>query len=187
MDAIFAQPRPSRLGISTTACSPTQGSPVSHSHPPPRSPTSGEPPPRPGRWAGRANVGDKLLSLAMSALAGGDCIDAPTPSGRAGRHRPRSRGPGGSTLGTFLRRFRWGHVLQLDRVSPLKGVKDAVSVQLTFAGVSRRPGSQGRALHLFVRVGPESVLDHPGCGSRHRRQSREWAPGEIRADPRPSS
>src|SRR5674476_1281247 len=29
-----------------------------------------------GRAAGRANVGDKLLTLVMSALAGGDCIDA---------------------------------------------------------------------------------------------------------------
>jgi hypothetical protein len=28
-----------------------------------------------GAAAGRANVGDKLLTLVMSALAGGDCID----------------------------------------------------------------------------------------------------------------
>jgi len=28
-----------------------------------------------GAEPGRANVGDKLLSLVMSALAGGDCID----------------------------------------------------------------------------------------------------------------
>src|SRR3989304_9675887 len=28
-----------------------------------------------GDKAGRANVGDKLLTLVMSALAGGDCID----------------------------------------------------------------------------------------------------------------
>jgi len=28
-----------------------------------------------GQAAGRANVGDKLLTLVMSALAGGDCID----------------------------------------------------------------------------------------------------------------
>src|SRR5664280_1897159 len=28
-----------------------------------------------GRAAGRANVGDKFLTLLMSALAGGDCID----------------------------------------------------------------------------------------------------------------
>ncbi len=28
-----------------------------------------------GATAGRANVGDKLLTLVMSALAGGDCID----------------------------------------------------------------------------------------------------------------
>ena len=28
-----------------------------------------------GQVVGRANVGDKLLTLVMSALAGGDCID----------------------------------------------------------------------------------------------------------------
>jgi hypothetical protein len=71
-----------------------------------------------GATAGRANAGDKLLSLVMSALAGGDCIDD-TDALRAGS-TGRVLGfsvKAASTLGTFLRSFRWGHVRQLDRVS----------------------------------------------------------------------
>lgn len=71
-----------------------------------------------GRKPGHANRGDKLLTLVMSALAGGDAIDD-ADALRAG-------GTGqilgftlkaASTLGTFLRSFSWGHVRQLDRVS----------------------------------------------------------------------
>ena len=71
-----------------------------------------------GDAPGRANPGDKLMTLVASALAGGDCIDNAEAlrSGSTGRvlgcvvKEP-------STLGTFLRSFRWGHVRQLDRVS----------------------------------------------------------------------
>ena len=68
-----------------------------------------------GRAPGRSNTGDKMMTLVASALAGGDCIDVL----RTGR---TARALGGtvkapSTLGTFLRSFRWGHVRQLDRVS----------------------------------------------------------------------
>src|SRR5664280_2515810 len=71
-----------------------------------------------GQVVGRANVGDKLLMLVMSALAGGDCIDdadALRAGGTAGvlGHAIKAA----STLGTFLRSFRWGHVRQLDAVS----------------------------------------------------------------------
>ena len=71
-----------------------------------------------GDAVGRANAGDKLLTLVASALAGGDCIaDADAlRSGGAGRVLGCTvKAP--STLGTFLRSFRWGHVRQLDRVS----------------------------------------------------------------------
>ncbi len=67
---------------------------------------------------GRANAGDKLLTLVASALAGGDCIDDAHAlrSGSTGRMLGCVvKAP--STLGTFLRSFRWGHVRQLDRVS----------------------------------------------------------------------
>ena len=71
-----------------------------------------------GGATGRANTGDKLLTLVASALTGGDCID----DADALRTGGTARTLGGvvkasSTLGTFLRSFRWGHVRQLDRVS----------------------------------------------------------------------
>jgi hypothetical protein len=71
-----------------------------------------------GARPGAANVGDKLLTLVMSALAGGDSIDD-TNALRAG-DTERILGftvKAASTLGTFLRGFRWGHVRQLDAVS----------------------------------------------------------------------
>ena len=71
-----------------------------------------------GGAPGRANTGDKLLTLVASALAGRDCIDdtdALRAGGTVGVLGCVVKAP--STLGTFLRSFRWGHVRQLDRVS----------------------------------------------------------------------
>jgi hypothetical protein len=71
-----------------------------------------------GDRPGHANGGDKLLTLVMSALAGGDCIDDAGALRAGGTDRVLGfsvKAP--STLGTFLRSFRWGHVRQLDRVS----------------------------------------------------------------------
>ena len=71
-----------------------------------------------GNAPGRANTGDKIVTLVASALAGGDCIDdaAVLRAGGVGRVLGCVvKAP--STLGTFLRSFRWGHVRQLDRVS----------------------------------------------------------------------
>ena len=71
-----------------------------------------------GSAPGRANTGDKLITLVASALAGGDCIDdadALRTGGTACTLGGTVKAP--STLGTFLRSFRWGHVRQLDRVS----------------------------------------------------------------------
>ena len=65
-----------------------------------------------------ANPGDKMLTLVASALAGGVCIDDADvlrTGGTAGAIGCVVKAP--STLGTFLRSFRWGHVRQLDRVS----------------------------------------------------------------------
>ena len=71
-----------------------------------------------GDAPGRANTGDKLMTLVASALAGGDCIDDADvlrTGGTACAIGCVVKAP--STLGTFLRSFRWGHVRQLDRVS----------------------------------------------------------------------
>ena len=71
-----------------------------------------------GRAPGRANAGDKMLTLVASALAGGDCIDDADvlrTGGTACAIGCAVKAP--STLGIFLRSFSWGHVRQLDRVS----------------------------------------------------------------------
>ena len=71
-----------------------------------------------GDAPGRANTGAKIMTLVASALAGGDCIDDADvlrTGGTAGALGCVVKAP--STLGTFLRSFRWGHVRQLDRVS----------------------------------------------------------------------
>ena len=72
-----------------------------------------------GDAPGRANTGDKMLTLVASALAGGDCIDDADVLRTGGTTGAIDcmviKAP--STLGTFLRSFRWGHVRQLDRVS----------------------------------------------------------------------
>lgn len=71
-----------------------------------------------GDRPGRANAGDKLLTLVLSALAGGDCIDDADALRAGGTGRVLGfTVKAASTLGTFLRSFRWGHVRQLDRVS----------------------------------------------------------------------
>ena len=79
-----------------------------------------------GQAPGRANTGDKLMTLVASALAGGDCIDdadvlrtGGTACTLGGMVKAPSTPPPpsrGQALGTFLRSFRWGHVRQLDRV-----------------------------------------------------------------------
>ena len=71
-----------------------------------------------GDAPGRANAGDKMLTLVASALAGGDCVDDADALRAGGTEQVLGcavKAP--STLGTFLRSFQWGHVRQLDRVS----------------------------------------------------------------------
>ena len=71
-----------------------------------------------GDAPGRAQVGRKALSLIASVLGGGDCV-ADVEALRAGQGAAvlGHAVPAPSTLGTFLRSFRWGHVRQLDAVS----------------------------------------------------------------------
>ncbi len=60
-----------------------------------------------GRAPGRANTGDKVMTLVASALAGGDCIDDADvlrTGGTASAIGCVVKAP--STLGTFLRSFR---------------------------------------------------------------------------------
>ena len=135
-----------------------------------------------GGAPGRANTGDKLMTLVASAMAGGDCIDdvdVLRTGGTACTLGGTVKAP--STLGTFLRSFRWGHVRQLDRVSrellarawaagagpgdaPFTIDLDSTSsgphhqdsgeakIRESTAGVSRKPSSDGKAC---------------GCSSKH--------------------
>ena len=85
---------------------------------------------------GGANAGDKMMTLVASALAGGDCIDDADvlrTGGTACTLGGTVKAP--STLGTFLRSFRWGHVHQLDRVSR----------EFAGPGVAGRGGTRRRA------------------------------------------
>ena len=71
-----------------------------------------------GDAPGRANTSGKLMTLAASALAGGDCIDDADvlrTGGTACAIGCVVKAP--STPGAFLRRFRWGHVRRPDRAS----------------------------------------------------------------------
>ena len=73
-----------------------------------------------GDAPGQANGTDKLLTLVASALAGGDCIDDADALRAGGTEQVLGLGcavKAPSTLGTFLRSFRWGHARQLGRVS----------------------------------------------------------------------
>lgn len=73
-----------------------------------------------GPAVGRAQIGQKALTLIASLLAGGDCIDDAAVLRQPGSERilgHRVAAP--STLGTFLRSFTWGHLKQLDHVSEL--------------------------------------------------------------------
>ena len=75
-----------------------------------------------GRAPGCANARDKVLTLVASALAGGDCIDDADALRAGGTDRVLGcviKAP--STLGTFLRSFRRGHVRQLDREPGVAG------------------------------------------------------------------
>src|SRR5438034_5816521 len=71
-----------------------------------------------GDAPGRANAGDKAMTLVTSALAGGSWIDdcdklRAGSTGEVLGHRVFAP----STIGTFLRSFTWGSARQLDRVA----------------------------------------------------------------------
>ena len=66
---------------------------------------------------GTANAAGKVIALVAGMVAGADSISDMDPlrHGGMGRLFDRVRAP--STLGTFLRRFTFGHVRQLDAVA----------------------------------------------------------------------
>ncbi len=134
-----------------------------------------------GDAPGRADAGDKLLALVASALAGGDCIDdadALRPGGTEQALGCVVKAP--STLGTFLRSFRWGHVRQLDRVSREALARawaagagpgdDPLTIDLdsTVCGTHglAKAGAQRHNLYLDSGVGQSLRRSDPGAADR---------------------
>ena len=118
-----------------------------------------------GAAPGRANVGDKLLTLIASALAG--AVTASTTPMRCAAGGTASvlgcAVKALSTLGTFLRSFRWGHVRQLDPRDP----------RVARPGLGDRSGTRRSAIHHRPRLDDLRDL-WPGEGGRpaprlHRR------------------
>jgi Transposase DDE domain. len=64
-----------------------------------------------------ANAGSKVMSLVAGMLAGADSIDDMNLLRHGGMGRLFDRTYAPSTLGSFLREFRFGHVRQLDAVA----------------------------------------------------------------------
>ena len=136
-----------------------------------------------GRAPGRANAGDNMLTLVASALAGGDCMDDADvlrTGGTAGAIGCVVKAP--STLGTFLRSFRWGHVRQLDRGEPgVAGPSLGRRWGTRRRTVHHRPGfHQLRDLRVGEGGGAAPQLHRPAGLSpapRHRRWYRRCADG----------
>ena len=127
-----------------------------------------------GDAPGRANPGDKLLTLVASALAGGDCIDDADvlrTGGTAGAIGCVVKAP--STLGTFLRSFRWGHVRQLDRVS-----RELLS-RAWAAGAG--PGEGPLTIDLDSTICETSSLTTVVTRQSAREEVRRWCVPEHRA------
>ena len=91
-----------------------------------------------------ANAGVKVASLVAGMVAGADSIDdmALLRHGGMGRLFARIYAP--STLGSFLRTFRFGHVRQLDAVAArfLHALSDLTPVLGTAACAGDRRGSR---------------------------------------------
>lgn len=71
-----------------------------------------------GKTPGKANVGNKAMTVISSLLQGGECIDDVDALRSAETHKVlghKVMAP--STIGTFLRSFSFGHARQLDQVS----------------------------------------------------------------------
>ena len=123
-----------------------------------------------GGAPGRVNTGDKMMTLVASALAGGDCIDDADmlrTGGAVGVLGGTVKAP--STLGTFLRSFRWGHVRQLDRVSR------ELLARAWAAGAGPGDGPLTTRTRLSCRPSPPATSSPPIAGSLPG--SRTRAPG----------
>ena len=147
-----------------------------------------------GGAPGRANTGDKMLSWSPPPWLAATASTTPMRCAPVGRS-VMVKAP--STLGTFLRSFRWGHVRQLDRVSrqllarawaagagpgdsPLTIDLDSNHLRDLWTG---QGGSAPPRLHRRARVSPAA-----GHCRRHRRGAdvpSARGPGQHRPRRRP--
>ena len=134
----------------------------------------------PGDAPGQANTGDKVMTLVASALAGGDCIDDDDDVLRTGGTASAIgcvvKAP--STLGTFLRSFRWGHALQLE-ADPLQ------ARALRCLGCGRR-GSQ-RVLRLHSEAQRRVLLRRTNPGDQRAPDGASRRHDEVHCGARPSA
>ena len=127
-----------------------------------------------GDAPGRANTGDKMMTLVASALAGGECIDDADvlrTGGTACTLGGTVKAP--PTLGTFLRSFSWGHVRQLDRVS-----RELLS-RAWAAGAG--PGDAPFTIDLDSTICETSSLTTVVTRQSAREEVRRWCVPEHRA------
>ena len=127
-----------------------------------------------GGAPGRANTGDKMMTLVASALAGGDCIDDADVLRAGGTARVLGftvKAP--STLGTFLRSFSWGHVRQLDRVGR------ELLARAWAAGAG--PGDGPLTIDLDSTICETSSLTTVVTRQSARQEVRRWCVPEHRA------
>ena len=85
-----------------------------------------------------ANAGAKVMALVAGMLAGADSIDDMNLLRHGGMGRLFDRTYAPSTLGSFLREFRFGHVRQLDAVASRVFANLAVNAPLLRAGDGER-------------------------------------------------
>ena len=128
------------------------------------------------------------MTLVASALAGGDCIDDADERCKTGGTACTLGGTvkAPSTLGTFLRSFRWGHVRQLDRVSrelPWQagaGPGEPLTIDLD-STICERTGQGGRPPpRLYRQAGLPPAAGHGGADVPAAR-----GPGQHRPRRRP--
>ena len=119
------------------------------------------------------------MTLVASALAGGDCIDDDDvlrTGGTASAIGCVVKAP--STLGTFLRSFRWGHALKLE-ADPLQ------ARGLRCLGCGRR-GSQ-RVLRLHSEAQRRVLLRRTNPGDQRAPDGASRRHDEVHCGARPSA
>jgi hypothetical protein len=104
-----------------------------------------------------ANAGVKVASLVAGMVAGADSIDDLARLRHGGMSRLFSRIYAPSTLGSFLRTFRFGHVRQLDAIAArfLQNLSDLTPVLSAPAAATLPPGQ-----YAFVDVDDTVVAVH---------------------------